>query len=268
MLENPQITPITNAGYPVGMHRLEYTSGGLRDRAIFRPPVNGSHDWIVMLHGHGAHETQLFMRQEVRRAWLPAYLKMGIGILSPNLRNNGWMAPMAVQDMDDMLDFLREKYHAERFFFTGASMGASCNLMYGMLRPRNVSGIVARGAATELPSYLAFCRANQLAYPLLREIADDILAAFGGTPEELPAVYRRQSALYHPEALADIPVFLMHGSRDELIPVSQSRRFAAAMAETRRFVYVEIPGGNHDSPLPFSETDPPFAPLAWVMDNA
>ena len=266
MLEDLHITPITNAGYPEGMYRLEYRSGGMADRALFRPPRNGG-DWVVNIHGHGAHETQLFMRQDVRRAWLPSYLEMGIGLLTPNLRNNAWMSPEAVDDLDALLDFLRDRYGARRFFFSGGSMGGTSNLAYGALRPHNVSGIVSRGAASEFSSYLTFCRSHEHEHPVLGEIAGAILASYQGSPAERPELYRRHSPVYHADALADIPVFLMHGSRDELIPVSQSRRFAAAMAENDLFAYVEIPGGNHDSPLPYSEMEPPYSPLAWVMSH-
>ena len=269
-LKNPVVTRITNNGYPPDMYRLEYESpvDGMKDAALIHPPTNGKRDWMVVIHGHGSHETQLCMRQDVRRVQLTAYLELGVGIITPNLRNNAWMGPAAVVDMDAMLVFLRSRYGAERFFFESGSMGATSNLIYAILRPQNVAGVVARGAITDLAAYIPFCRNGQSELPILKEIADCIEEAYGGTPEERPELYHAHSPLFHPEALADIPVFLAHGTQDELMPVAQSRRFAAAMADNPNFTYIEVPGGNHDAPLSIpclANMGNLCAPLKWIF---
>ena len=276
-LKNPIVTKITSNGYPPEMYRLEYESpvDGVKDAALIRPPTNGKRDWMVVIHGHGSHETQLCMRQDVRRVQLTAYLELGIGIITPNLRNNAWMGPAAVLDMDALLDFLRSRYGAERFYFESGSMGATSNIIYACLRPRNVSGVVARGAITDLAAYIPFCREGQVVTPeddwrrqTFKEIADCIEEAYGGTPEERPEIYRAHSPLFHPEALADIPIYLAHGTQDELMPVAQSRRFAAAMADNPNFTYVEVPGGGHDAPLSIpclEDSGQIRAPLKWIL---
>jgi len=269
-LKNPVVTKITSNGYPPDMYRLEYESpvDGVKDAALIHPPTNGRSDWMVVIHGHGSHETQLCMRQDVRRVQLTAYLQLGVGIITPNLRNNAWMGPNAVVDMDALLDFLRIRYGATRFFFESGSMGATSNLIYAILRPNNVSGVVARGAITDLAAYIPFCRKGQFELPILKEIADCIEEAYGGSPEERPELYRAHSPLFHPEALSGIPVFLTHGTQDRLMPVAQSRRFAAAMATCPNFTYIEVPNGSHDAPLSIPCMDDMgniCAPLKWIF---
>ena len=269
-LEDVRLTRITGGEYPPETDRLEYRScvDGLEDAALIHPPAAGNSDWMVVIHGHGSHETQLYVREDVRSVQLTAYRKLGLGIVTPNLRDNAWMGPAAVEDMDAILDFLRARYGAKRFFFESASMGGTSNLIYAGLRPQNVSGVVARGAVTDLASYLPFCRAGQSELPVLKRIADCIEAAYGGTPEERPELYRAHSPLFHPEALAGIPIYLAHGTRDELMPVAQSRRFAAAMAEDPDFTCIELPEGNHDSPIAIpclEDSGAILAPLKWIM---
>ncbi|MFW6155132.1 MAG: hypothetical protein ACOC95_07950 [Planctomycetota bacterium] len=44
-----------------------------------------------------------------------------------------------------------------------------------------------------------------------------------------------------------MPVAVVHGDRDALIPVTHARRLRDRMGS--RLEYREIPGGNHDAPL-------------------
>ncbi|MFA7158315.1 MAG: hypothetical protein WC299_03345 [Kiritimatiellia bacterium] len=67
-------------------------------------------------------------------------------------------------------------------------------------------------------------------------------------PEDVPETYRKHSAQQNPAKLS-MPVYLSHGGADLIIPVEQSRGLAERMKGNRKFVYHEIPGGNHDSPL-------------------
>lgn len=259
--------PVTSAGYPSGLMRLEYVSGadGALDDALLLPSRDDR--WVVCIHGFGGKSTQLFMRTDIKRAWLPCYLERGLGIAAPTLRGNSWMRPESVQDMDDLLEYLRSEYGARRFYFCSGSLGGTSNLIYAGLRPENVSGVISHAAACEMSEYYEYCLEGAGREAMLADVAASIREAFGGTPAESPEAYRSRSTIYMVEQLQDIPICLLHGDADELMPVSQSRRFAAAMGASRCFRYLEIPGGNHNAAIGVSEgysheTD---SPLAWIL---
>jgi len=233
--------------FPEGIRRLDYESkcDGFKDWALLLPGQN-SHLWIVVIHGHGSTGDQLYTRRDVREKWLPCFLKSGAGILTVNLRGNSWMGLAAAEDMHALTGFLRDEYGMRKSIFCSGSMGGTSNLIYGVLYPEDVSGIIARGAASDLTTYYQWCR--QQDKPILREVAEAIKNSYGGTPDEIPDIYRKHSALLNAEKLV-MPVFLSHGGADTIIPVEQSRTLADKMKHNKNFSYYEIPGGNHDSPL-------------------
>lgn len=270
-LKNLTVTPVTRPDFPAGVQLLEFDSctDGRRDAALCLPPKNGN-DWIIAIHGHGSHHDQLYTRRDIRDMWLPVFLKLGLGILTPNLRDNDWMGPAAVADMDALVAYIRQTYSAGRLFYHAGSMGGTANLIYAALRPQNVSGITVYGGVSDLADYIPFCRKGEKDVPVLKDIADAIIHAYGGTPEEVPELYKQHSAIYHPHSFDHIPVFFAQGTDDRLMPVAQSRRFAAALADNSLFTYLDIPGGNHDSPLfiPLVDDSLGIPSLRWIMEKA
>jgi hypothetical protein len=57
-----------------------------------------------------------------------------------------------------------------------------------------------------------------------------------------------------------MPVYLAHGTADNLIPVAESRQLVGRLAGKPDLFYTEIPDGDHDSPLPLVPDS-----LAWMM---
>ena len=242
--------PASGDAFADGVLRLDYTSGvdGRADWAVVWPGTS-SDDWIVMIHGHGSHGDQLWTRPDIRDQWLPAFRRTGMSILSPNLRDNAWMGPSAVADLRDLLAFVRTRYGARRFVFASGSMGGTSNLIYAVVHPEDVSGVVALCPATDIGPYCTWCRCTPDAPPVLGEIAVAIESSYGGPPDSRADVYRAHSALAHADRLT-MPVMVVHGSADAVIPVEPSRRLAERLADQPAFRYVEQPGGHHDSPLP------------------
>lgn len=232
---------------PEGTLRLEYTSGvdGFKDWALALPPKK-SDVWVVHIHGHGSHGDQVFTRPDIRGRWFPAYKKHGFGILGVNLRDNAWMSPKAAQDLHDLLGYVRNAYNVRKFLLVSGSMGGTSNLIYAGVHPEDVAGVVALCPASDLSSYYAWCRKRNAG--VIKEIADAIEQAYGTTPQKNPKLYAYHSA-WKNAAKLKMPVFVCHGTADDLIPVSQSRILASAMANAPAFVYTEVPDGNHDSPL-------------------
>ncbi len=236
--------------------RLNYRSqfDGFEDWAIIYPRKKND-TWIVCIHGHGSNGDQLYVRPDIRDRWLPKFLDLGFGILTPNLRNNAWMSPTAALDLHDLFTFLRLEFNARRFILASGSMGGTSNLIYPILYPQDISAVVALCPATDLASYYHWCRQNNTG--VLKEIADAIESAYAGPP----GLYEKHSTLTHCELLT-MPVYISHGSDDQVIPVNQSRNLANKMAGVSTFKYEELPNGNHDTPLSFL----PQA-LDWVLQH-
>jgi pimeloyl-ACP methyl ester carboxylesterase len=237
------------AVFPTGVERLDYASGvdGTADWAMVWPGES-TERWIVKLHGHGSHGDQLWTRPDLRDQWLPAFRATGASILSPNLRDNAWMGPSAAADLHDLLTFVRSRYSVKEFIFASGSMGGTSNLVYAVLHPEDVAAVVALCAVTDMGPYYDWCRRTTGGPGSLAGIADAIQNGYDSTPAERPDVYQAHSALAHADRLT-MPVMLVHGSADEIIPVDESRRLAQRLDGVGTFRYVEMPDGHHDSPL-------------------
>ncbi len=144
-------TPVTASEFPQGVIRLAFRSNidGAEDWALLWPPERGGH-WCVVIHGYGSHGDQIFVREDIRRDWLPRFRARGMGILAPNHRNNGWMGPRAAADLHALLEFVRREFGAKRFTFIAGSMGGSCNLIYAVLHPEDVAAVVALCPVSDL----------------------------------------------------------------------------------------------------------------------
>lgn len=74
--------------------------------------------------------------------------------------------------------------------------------------------------------------------------------ALGGTPETAAEVYRAQSPMAHLDAFAKVPILVLHGEDDRVVPVGYSRHFVKARkAKGYDVEYKEVPGGRHSMSL-------------------
>jgi pimeloyl-ACP methyl ester carboxylesterase len=240
------LVPVEQEPYPGGTLRLSYRSAvdGLEDWALFLPG-DPRQNTIVYLHGSFSHADQIFTRADVREFWLSRIRQGNHPLLSVNLRDTAYMSPAATADLSDLLDFSRRHLGCERFVLLGGSGGASSAMAYAVLHPERIHGVIAMGMC-DIVARLEFARRSAL--PVLQQLAATAFAAYGGTPEERPELYRARSVLAHTDRLT-MPVVLTMGERDALIPVQETRKIAAAMQGKATFVYHEVPGGDHDSAL-------------------
>jgi pimeloyl-ACP methyl ester carboxylesterase len=245
-LQVKETQPAVGAAYPEGTVRITYTSGvdGSEDWALFLPG-DPQQNTVVYLHGSFAFADQIFTRADVRDVWLTRIVRGRHPLLSGNLRGTAYMSPAATADLTGLLGYVRETLGCQRFVLLGGSGGASSAMAYAVLHPEQIHGVIAMGMCDILPR-LAFARASD--NPVLQELAQTVFAAYGGTPEELPELYAARSVLAHAERLT-MPIVLTMGEKDALIPVAETRKVAAALKSNPRFVYHEVPGGNHDAAL-------------------
>ncbi|MCX7705620.1 MAG: prolyl oligopeptidase family serine peptidase [bacterium] len=117
--------------------------------------------------------------------------------------------------------------------------------------PRKIEGL------TFISAVLAPCPATDMRklYYQWVNMGKDVLAktienAYGGTPEMMPHEYRKRSAIYHVKKFHSIPVAIIHGDADMLIPVEHSRTFVKRASKFGiKPLYCEIKDGDHDSPV-------------------
>lgn len=222
--------------------RLEYQSAvdGKTDWYLYHD-AGPARDCVVVLHGHGSHGDQLLTRPDLA-PWLASLERWSVSVVSPNLRDNAWMSPPAAADLKNLLENGKKRYAWRRIFFCSGSMGGTSALIFAVLYPELVDGLVVLGAASDIGRYRSWCAAQT--HPVLREIHDAISAGYRDGD------YSLHNVLAHAEKLT-MPLFLCHGEADHTIPVSEARSLAERLAGRKTFSYHEIKGGNHDSPLPF-----------------
>lgn len=238
------VKPARGSAYPAGTMRIAFTSAfdGAEDWALFLPG-DAKKNTIVYLHGSFSSADQIFTRKDVRKFWLTRILEGRHPLLSVNMRGTSYMSPAATADLTELLDHCRDKLGCGRFVLLGGSGGASSAMAYAVLHPEKVHGVVAMGMC-DILARLEFARkSNQ---PVLQKLAKTVFAAYGGTPEERPDLYRARSVLAHADRLT-MPIILTMGENDALIPVVETRKIAAAMKGKKNFTYHEVPKGNHDS---------------------
>jgi len=240
------VTPQRGAAYPPGTERITYRSAvdGVEDWALFLPG-DPARSTIVYLHGSFSLADQIFTRQDVRRFWLTRIQAGRHPLLSVNLRGTAYMSPAATADLTDLLRYCRNALGCRRFVLLGGSGGASSAMAYAVLHPEEIHGVIAMGMC-DIVARLDFARRS--GNPVLQKLATTVFAAYGGTLEEKPELYQARSVLAHADRLT-MPIILTMGENDQLIPVAETRKIAAAMKGRSNFVYHEIPGGGHDAAL-------------------
>lgn len=238
------VTAMRGAEYPEGTMRITFTNAfdGAEDWALFLPG-DPSKNTVVYLHGSFSYADQIFTRKDVRKFWLSRIQEGGHSLLSVNTRGTTYMSPAATADLTGLLDHCRDKLGCKRFVLLGGSGGASSAMAYAVLHPEKIHGVVAMGMC-DIIARLEFARKSE--QPVLQKLVQTVFAAYGGSLEEKPELYRARSVLAHADKLT-MPVILTMGEDDPLIPVAETRKIAVAMKGKKNFVYHEIPKGNHDS---------------------
>jgi len=189
--------------------------------------------WPVIMYLHGnQHQGEDGMRQtnaafadSVRehRSWFPA-----IVVFPQASTGNWWFAP----DMQEMalaeLDQTVAEFHGDpsRMYLTGFSMGGTGSYCLAYHHNRFAALLVVAGRVEAGANYTA-----------KQQEIDRKANAFMATPDPFASLAA---------SLKAVPIWILHGSADEVISVEQSRRLVAALKNQGVDVkYTEYPGVKH-----------------------
>lgn len=206
-----------------------------------RPSDTGTKPGLVLhLYGRGGSCRNYNMMTAPFATVRQLLWERGYWLVVPDLGTDHWMNEKATKSLDAIIEgMIRDRdVDSTRVHILGTSMGGGGGLVYVMRRPGRVRSICAFFPITdfvqwvkEKPGYL-----------------QGIARAHGVKSSEAASVLQALSPLYHASAFADVPVFLLHGDADSIVPVHHSREFAAALQEQDSPVtYREARGLGHDN---------------------
>ncbi len=240
------------------MPRVSYGSSRPQVADLALPRSSGPHPVAVLLHGG-------FWRVPYRREQL-RYLAADLGwrgwatwnveyrALGPPRRGGGGGWPATCEDVAAAIDHLAElraPLDLARVVTIGHSAGGHLALWAAGRRDARVplAGAVGQGAVCDLELGARL----RLSRGVVQEFC-------GGEPEEVPDAYRGAS----PAARlpTGVPQLLVHGDRDDAVPIELARSYAAAArAAGDDVTLVERPGEGH-----FEHLDPSSRAWGAVTD--
>jgi predicted peptidase len=191
--------------------------------------AGGKHPPIILfLHGTGERgsdgekPTKVGLGPHVREhmADFPA-----IVVFAQAPDDQDWMGPTAQLAIDE-LDAASREFHADpkRSYLTGLSMGGYGTWEVALMQPERFAALVPVCGALTPPSDERSLYVTPLA----------------GVADPYAAVAR---------TLRDVPIWIFHGAKDDLVPLDDDRRTYAALkaAGAPDARYTEFPDANHNA---------------------
>jgi dipeptidyl aminopeptidase/acylaminoacyl peptidase len=206
-------------------------SGGRRIEYLLVPPIRRppSSPAILLVHGHGSHARQLIARALVlseRNYWVMVVSQPGYGLSQGPA---DLMGPATVQALERALDILERTpgVDSTRIAAWGVSRGATAVTLLAERRPE-LRALVAQSGIYDLWATYRGTRVTGFPETIVREAGKD------------SAAWRERSPIMGADRIRSA-VLVLHGEKDENVPVDQAHEFAAALkqrgarAETRFF---------------------------------
>jgi dienelactone hydrolase/catechol 2,3-dioxygenase-like lactoylglutathione lyase family enzyme len=206
-----QELPVLPDGEPVSIPGVGITLGG-----YFFKPQTGQPPYpaLVLLHGFAgnAHNLAGLARRATANGYAALALSLRGWLGSEGDNDQGLRQPLDVLAAIDWLT-RRPLVDRTRIGLVGASMGGQVALLAAAHKPP-IAAVAAYFAPTDLARW-------REANPFIRDYLDDLCG-----PEGLPV----RSPLLRVTQI-DAPVLLIHGDRDENVPVEQTHAMARSLRE-------------------------------------
>ncbi|MBI3436687.1 MAG: alpha/beta fold hydrolase [Proteobacteria bacterium] len=209
-------TPPTDAGFGEAAEIALETADGERLIAWHVPPRHGR-PTVVYLHGNGGA-----LRHRVPR-WR-SIIAQGTGLLALSYRGYGGSSGKPseaglIADAHAAYDFAKRKYGAERLVLWGESLGTGVAI--ALAADRNVARIILEAPFT---STADIARRVYPIYPVWLLMRDQ---------------YRSDERI----ARVTAPILVLHGERDNVVPIELGERLYALATSRKRMI--RFPLGGH-----------------------
>jgi acetyl esterase/lipase len=210
--------------------------------------------WPVLMAIHGGGWRR-FSKDTYGPRIGSAFVPRGYAVIAPDyvLSSPGrptW--PLNFEDIEAAVRWAR--IHAPEFGINpnriaaiGESAGANMAALLGSTEAIGFAG----GYSSQVNAVIGFSTPTDLTSLYEESPLGGLAAAqfLGGTPEEVPSSYAAASPIDH-VSTCDAPMFLVHGMQDSLIPLSQAKSMASALAAVGVRHELILVHGGHDLDFP------------------
>jgi acetyl esterase/lipase len=224
------------------------------------PAPSGGWPVLVAIHGGGWRR---FNKEEYGRRIAEGFVPDGYVVVAPNYELSApgrptW--PINLEDVQAAVTWTRS--HAGELSINPAevaAIGESAGANLAALLGTDSEPWSGNVSSASVGAVVAFSTPTDLAalYSESPSVRSQVSQFLGGTPRQVPAAYAAASPIDH-ISQGDPPIFLVHGTHDPMVPVSQSIGMAHALSVAgvpNRLVLV--PGDhNLDFPLHFAKLIP------------
>jgi dipeptidyl aminopeptidase/acylaminoacyl peptidase len=198
---------------------------------------------ILFFHGRGGSAVDSnFATDDFARfrqlAWQRGYI-----VAVPDFSVECWMNVRAEQMVLRMLTFLGEHLSIDlkRIYVMGVSMGGGGSLTFSMYHMDTIAKVCDIMGMTD---YAEFAEENDGRY------RDSIAEAYGGTAQQISEIYRDRSAICHIEKLKNLPLLIIHGQTDTIVPIKYSENlYAKLQAVGGKVEYIPVPNVAHENKI-------------------
>jgi pimeloyl-ACP methyl ester carboxylesterase len=214
---------------------------------------------VIFLHGYGGSRLSYPQKYPSLRQTFQSNVWI---VASVDCRTVGvyqdWYIEPSRRDITDVLNTIRGDYNidATHVHVMGNSMGGGGALKYAMFNNQVIASLVDIHGVTNFTEF----------YTETSTYKASLIAAYGGTPSQVPAVYANESALGNEQRFNHTPVMILHGTTDDVVSVTQSRYLNQSLSALGYTVkYIEVPGVAHDASVLISGREMEI--FNWLRDH-
>lgn len=195
---------------------------------------------ILFFHGRGGSALENNFTSEAFKIFREKASLNGYIVATPAYGANSWFNVNGEKITLEMLDFLDKNLSlSPQYYVMGCSMGGGAALTFAARHNNKVKAVCDIFGVTD---YVRFYNEGYQ--------QDSIAKAYGGTPLQKPQIYQERSAINQTGKLNDIPILVIHGTNDDIVPAWNSDLFVEKFKQTDgKIEYIVVPNKGHENSI-------------------